>query len=300
MTREIHVNRAGETLGQFTLQEVMAGLASGRFLPSDLAWRPGMETWVPLNKFSDLDVRPESQKLADQSPAPLADALPAVAGNGPDWEKRDELGFFNALINTVKGVLMSPSETFSDMRREGGLSSPLLFYSVLAIVAGLVSIGYQAVIEIGMSAAGAGQELAQNPAAAMLGTGVGLGVAAILIPVFAIIGVFIASGINHLMLMLVGAKPRDFETTFRVCAYGYGAANVLQLIPMCGGLISGIWGLVIVIIGLARAHETTTGRAALAVLLPAILCAGIAVIGIFAALAIPAAAMMTDAAASGN
>jgi hypothetical protein len=46
------------------------------------------------------------------------------------------------------------------------------------------------------------------------------------------------------------------------------------VIPFCGGLIAGIWKIVLYCIGLARAHETDTGRAVIAVLLPLIICCG--------------------------
>jgi hypothetical protein len=46
------------------------------------------------------------------------------------------------------------------------------------------------------------------------------------------------------------------------------------MIPVCGGLIAAVWGLVVNCIGLARAHETDTGRAVLAVMLPVIVCCG--------------------------
>jgi hypothetical protein len=39
-------------------------------------------------------------------------------------------------------------------------------------------------------------------------------------------------------------------------------------------LICGIWKIVLYCIGLARAHETDTGRAVLAVFLPLIVCCG--------------------------
>jgi len=39
-------------------------------------------------------------------------------------------------------------------------------------------------------------------------------------------------------------------------------------------LISGVWGVVCACFGLARAHETDTGRAVLAVFLPLIICCG--------------------------
>ena len=74
--------------------------------------------------------------------------------------------------------------------------------------------------------------------------------------------------------MIVGGANQPFETTFRVLAFTQGSASPLQIIPLCGGLISGVWALVCNCIGLARAHETDTGRAVLAVFLPLIVCCG--------------------------
>jgi hypothetical protein len=47
-----------------------------------------------------------------------------------------------------------------------------------------------------------------------------------------------------------------------------------MIVPVCGGAIAGIWCLVVECIGLAKAHETTTGKAVLAVFLPVIVCCG--------------------------
>jgi len=58
---------------------------------------------------------------------------------------------------------------------------------------------------------------------------------------------------------------------------------VLQLIPVCGGVIAAVWGIVVNCIGLARAHETDTGRAVLAVFLPIILCCGLGFVILFMA-----------------
>lgn len=52
--RMIFVNRDRRSLGQFTEQEVSNGLNSGQFLPDDLAWQEGMETWQPLSTFTHL------------------------------------------------------------------------------------------------------------------------------------------------------------------------------------------------------------------------------------------------------
>lgn len=44
----IHIAKNGQRYGSYPLEEVNAKLASGELLPTDLAWRDGMEAWAPL------------------------------------------------------------------------------------------------------------------------------------------------------------------------------------------------------------------------------------------------------------
>jgi hypothetical protein len=74
--------------------------------------------------------------------------------------------------------------------------------------------------------------------------------------------------------MIVGGAKKPFETTFRVVCFSSGSTYLLSMIPVCGGLIGGVWNIVLECIGLARAHETDTGKAVMAVLLPIIVCCG--------------------------
>ena len=50
---QIHVARNSAQLGVFAPEEIIAGLQSGRFLASDLAWRDGMPAWTPLGDWSE-------------------------------------------------------------------------------------------------------------------------------------------------------------------------------------------------------------------------------------------------------
>jgi phosphotransferase system glucose/maltose/N-acetylglucosamine-specific IIC component len=47
---------------------------------------------------------------------------------------------------------------------------------------------------------------------------------------------------------------------------------------MCGGLIAAVYNVVLECIGLSRAHQTTTGKALMAIFLPLIVCCGVAII----------------------
>jgi hypothetical protein len=165
-------------------------------------------------------------------------------------------------------VLTRPAEAFSVMKREGGLGEPLIYALIGGCVGGIVSF----LFTLGFRSIGFFADK-DNSLAAMTGMGIGAGMI-ILLPLFLVIGLFIASGIVHLCLMIVGGANQSFETTFRVLAFSQGSAGPLQIIPLCGGVISGVWALVCNCIGLARAHETDTGRAVLAVFLPVIVCCG--------------------------
>jgi hypothetical protein len=112
--------------------------------------------------------------------------------------------------------------------------------------------------------------------------GFGLVLQVIFAPIFVILGLFIVSAIVHLFLLMLGGARRGFEATFRVMCYGEAAA-VINIIPLCGGFVSGIYYMVLAIIGLAAAHGIGRGTAAAAVLLPlVVLCCCCAGAGILA------------------
>jgi hypothetical protein len=267
----IHVNRGATSLGAFPEEEVREGLRTGRFASTDLGWREGMASWKPLSQFS------EFAAAAPAAPPPQPGATSAAetpaARSGLPWEHRQERGFLNAFIETLAMVLTKPDLAFRTMKAEGGLGEPLIYALIGGCLGGIVSL----LLSLGLQSMGlfAGQ---RDTFAALAGLGIGSIAFIVLVPVFIVIGLFIGAAIVHLCLMIVGGANKSFETTFRVLAFSHGSTGPLQIIPICGGLIAGIWALVINCIGLARAHETSTGRAVLAVLLPLIVCCGGAIL----------------------
>src|SRR5262249_32855382 len=164
-------------------------------------------------------------------------------------------------IDTMKGVLVDPMNTFANVRREGGLQAPLFYYLLGALVAGvggvlLPFLGFGGAV-VGVPGRGAGA-----------GGALGAGVPVIGLPICYTIGIFLGSLILHFLLMLFGGQKFPYETTFRATAYAHGSALPLSFIPFCGSLIGAIWGIVVLIIGLAQMHETTIGKSAAAVPLP--------------------------------
>jgi len=263
----IHVNRGATSLGAFSEEEVREGLRTGRFVPTDIGWREGMANWQPLSQFTEFGAGAPGAPPAQISAAPTSEA--AAPRSGLPWEHRQERGFFNAFVETLVMVLTKPSEAFALMKREGGLGEPLIYGFIGGSLGGIVSL----LFSLGLQSAGFFADR-HDTFAAMTGMGAGSAAFIVLIPLFVIIALFIGSAILHLCLMIVGGANQSFETTFRVLAFSQGSTGPLQMIPICGGLISGVWALVCTCIGLARAHDTDTGRAVLAVFLPLIVCCG--------------------------
>lgn len=235
-------------------------------------------------------VIPESEAVYIQGKPYSAEAKPQVlhslqAGGslptaedaertGPAWEHRQELGVVTAAWETVKSVLKEPTKTFSQMKREGGIGTPLTYF----LLVGSIGLGF---FQICIFAATVTGLLPANPSTLQQQqqmTLVQLFFNLLFTPVQVAVGAFIQSGIVHLSLMICRGANRPFETTFRTLCYSNGAIYALFVVPICGWFAAMVYGLVLPVIGIARTHEIGTGRAVLAVYLPWILCCVLAVL----------------------
>jgi hypothetical protein len=307
----------GQRQGPISEAELDRLIAAGTITADTLVWHEGMASWAALRearptatpgvapltletercdscgKFfppSEL-IQIQDRRICGtckpavirqlQQGAELPSAL-ALDRRGPPWEERAQLGTVKAAWETIKAVLVKPAETFERMKREGGLGGPLTYNLLLGTIGGIASLIYNFGIQFAGFSAQQHSASQQVLATAGFGTGA-IFIFAVLMPVFIALGAFIYSGILHLSLMVCGGAKQPFETTFRVYNYSSGSAAALQVIPICGAAVSGIWALVCMCIGMAKAHEITTGRAVLAVLLPTIVCC-VAVFGILGAI----------------
>jgi len=207
--------------------------------------------------------------MADTMP-PLPPEPPhAPPPPGPEplpWE-RPGYPFLEGLYETAKLILTEPSQAFARVSLAADLGRPI-FYAVLfgwigVVASQLYNLAFHGAIMSLMPMMGRGGGFAVPTAwsLAMM----------VLAPVFVVISVFLWSAIVHLCLMLVGAATSGFAATVRVVCYG-STVQILNVVPFCGGLIAAIWAIVLQIIGLAVVHRTSQGKAALAVLLPLLLC----------------------------
>jgi hypothetical protein len=177
--------------------------------------------------------------------------------DGPPRRVRASSGEFDytdpvqSFTNTVRRVVLETVDFFRGIARQGDFLNPLIFalicYEVSVVLGGLLGL--------------AGVRGEQ-------GLGAFFG-SVLLAPIFAAIGLFIGAGILHLLVMLiVGSNNAGFEGTFRVISYS-SVTLLVSWIPFIGWIAS-LYGIYLAIVGVREVHDTTTGRAALAVLIPAI------------------------------
>ena len=215
---------------------------------------------------------PRQAAPAPEAPAPPPSAPRPTAAPGIAWDERDRTGLFGALVETTRQVLTQPGAFFRAMPVTGGLGSPLLYAVVIGWLGLVASAFYQAVFRsvVGSSWGALGDRPELATLLGWVEGWAGFVAQVVFGGVFVIIGVFLASGILHLLLLLLGGARRDFEATFRVVSFAQ-ATSILFLVPFCGQVIGGVWCLVLYVLGLAEAHRIGHGKAAAAVLLPIVL-----------------------------
>ena len=174
---------------------------------------------------------------------------------------------------------MSPADFFRAMPVAAGIGAPLGYAMIVGYVGIVVASLYQAILRAGVGDrfASLGHEGPLGQLTPLLQGGVGFVAQIVFGPLVLLIALCVGAGIHHLVLLLLGGAKRGFEATFRVSCYSQ-AVSLLLLVPICGGLISFFWWLVVAIVGLAEAHGIGRGTAAIAVLAPIVLaccCCGV-------------------------
>jgi len=227
----------------------------------------------------------EGQLFCQHCGGRITETVPNAGGREKTpWEDRETHGFLGGIFKTVKESLFAPSAFFRKMPVTGGLADPLLYALIVGMVSTMVSYVWQILFQ-GTMQSYIPAEMRAAPGYDMF-QGLGIAVLAVVVPIFIILWLFIWSGIVHLCLMMVKGAKAGFEATFRAVAYS-NSAYLFMVIPICGSLITAIWSMVLIIIGLKEAHETSGGKAAFAELFPLALCCGlivaVVVLGIMAA-----------------
>lgn len=189
------------------------------------------------------------------------------------WEDPAD-GGASSLFETIRLFVVQPQEAFSRLGATG-VGRPLFYAILMAWVEIVAGFLYVAVFQLPFFMVGL-PELEEKLPEAMFGISfMGFIFVAVLVlaPIFVTIGLFLHTCILHLMLLILGEGKRGFEKTFRLLCYAH-TSDLANVVPICGGVLSLVWFIVLQIIGVAEAHRCSYGKAALAVFLPLLLCCG--------------------------
>jgi len=192
------------------------------------------------------------------------------------WEDRARLGFVGSLFETWKESLFNPSNFFRKMPVKGGIGNPILY----GLIFGCIGVIFQSMYQQFF-----GQLFDPSRWAPYMGSNfdyemyqfshqlqsISFLFTIIIMPFFLLAGFFIISGIVHLILLIFGWNKENYEATFRITTYSEGT-SFFMIVPFFGWMISAVWQLVLMIIGVKEVHRTTTGQAILVMLLPLIFC----------------------------
>ena len=157
----------------------------------------------------------------------------------------------------VKGFLLSPVETFQKVKDED-LGPLMKYFVILTLIFSILPVKFPF----------------------MAGTAGGLAavVTFITLLISLLIGLFVGAAIVHIFVYLLGGR-KGYTQTVKAIGYGMTPSLLLGWIPFLN-IIVGIWALIVEIIGIRELQEMSTGKAALAVILPGI------IIGIIVGIAI--------------
>ncbi len=177
------------------------------------------------------------------------------------WENISELGLWQAIYHTIKEVLFAPDAFFKKLTYNGGIKEPLAFGLLTGSIGAIFGVFWQFLIFSG------GVLPFEDFIACEFTFGLFFLIALVFIPIAVVVGQFITSAVWHVFLLLTKGAGNGFEATFRVVSYSQ-SVQILALIPVLGGWVSGIWQIVIQIIGMKEIHETTYLKVFLAFLIP--------------------------------
>lgn len=201
-----------------------------------------------------------------QSPEPPSPPPPPPPANPLPWED-PAYPRLEALYETAKLVLFYPRQAFSRMSTTVGLGKPVLFAVIIGWVGIVVGQIYQWAFRSTLASLMPWMFQRRDLFFSKVAS-IGMVITA---PVWVLLGLGLATLVLHLFLLLYGGAKGGLEVTFRTLAYTE-AVQLFQIIPVFGGIVGMLWWVVVASLGLAEAHKTSVGKAAGAVLTPALLC----------------------------
>lgn len=169
------------------------------------------------------------------------------------------------IIETVKGFLMQPVESFRKARKTS-IGDAIKYFLLLLIVNAILTVivdlvlasAVLSVINQAMGHMGMGELF-------LMGT-IGVVVGAIILVILSLILLFVVAGWLHLFVYLLGGR-KGYVETVKAMIFGSTPYMVIGWIPVIGLFVGGIWSLILEILGIRELHAISTGRALGAVIL---------------------------------
>lgn len=188
------------------------------------------------------------------------DEKPAV--NLPSWEN-PEVPFPANLFETWRSSLFQPGAFFANGPFDRPAGRPILYYLLVGVLGAALALAWGAVLPDTQPSMFEALTVVLNPggedSASDLTAGARL-VDFFLAPFWAILSLILWSALLHVLVLLLVPDRRSFTATVRTVCYAAGP-GIFVVVPWLGGLVAGVWGVVLTVIGLREAHRTTTGRA---------------------------------------
>jgi hypothetical protein len=182
-----------------------------------------------------------------------------TTSSGGDYNLHDPV---NSFVDVVRRVVFQPTAFFAGLPRQGNLLNPLVF-ALICIEVSVILVGLLTFVDVPGGITWMFGVREDQGFLAFLG---GLVIA----PLAGTVGIFLTALVTHLLVVLVvGSGHSGFGSTFRIVAYS-SVTGLVGWIPFVGWLAS-LYRLYLATVGIRETHATTTGRALLVVLLPAIL-----------------------------
>ena len=219
--------------------------------------------------------------MSEIPPMDTAPIAPAPAAGLP-WEEPS--AGLSSIFPTALRIIASPIEAFAQMSLTVDLVRPIAYFVIWALIGACISqiwsfVLFDYFLGIVRSVAGSQFEkfapFLHKPGSLQLILGL------VITPLVALIVLFVWTALVHLMLTLLGGANRGFAVTLRVMCYAQ-TTQLAVVLPGIGGLIAFVWRLILEIVGLSQAHKTESWKAALAVVLPLLLCCVCLAVGVVA------------------
>ncbi len=194
--------------------------------------------------------------------------------SGGEYDLSDPV---NSFADVVKRVVLQPSTFFAGLPRQGSFLNPLVFALICTEISVLL-VGLLGLVDV---PGGPNTLIGASGDQGFLEFLGGLVIA----PIAAAVGIFLTALVTHLLVVLViGAGHAGFGATFRIISYS-SVTSLASWIPLIGWIFS-LYRLYLATVGIREMHGTTTGKALLVVLLPAILVLVLVVVAVGASAAL--------------